>query len=115
MARHGYLSLEKLKGLSREDFDAITDCIAGYLEAIDFMPPSYAEQILASGAYDENAAQEVLYCLCGWLNRQFDREGVANLWTLPEQEREAVLAQPVNQETWRHLRARARWHTSPRR
>jgi hypothetical protein len=111
MARNGgYLSLKKLKGFSREDFGAITDCIPDYLDGMDFMPPSYAEQILANGTFDENAASEVLYCLCGWLNRQFDQESVANLWTLPQQEREAVRALPVNQKTWQQLRSRSRWH-----
>jgi hypothetical protein len=106
VARHGHLSPEKLKRFSPEDFSAITGCIPDYLERVsfmwDFMPPP-------------TTLSEVLYDLCGWLNQQFGREATRNLHSLPEAERESFHARPVNQESWRQLRSRARWHSAPQR
>jgi hypothetical protein len=107
MARLGcYLTPEKLDELSSEDSEAIGACI------IEFMP-AHAVQI--AEAADENTVLTLMYMVCGQLNRWFDQEATWNLHALPEQEREVVRAQPVNQKTWRQLHTRARWHSSPRR
>jgi hypothetical protein len=107
VAHHGHLTPEKLRALSPEEFAAITGCI-------EELPPWLAAELAESFAADDQiAVMNALHVLCGWLSLQFDQEATRNLHALPEQEREAVYAQPVNQETWRTLRTRARWHSSP--
>jgi hypothetical protein len=105
VVRHGqYLSPEKFGELSPDDREAIEHCVN------DFMP-RLALQISEAQEAGDKVAVWILWCeVCGWINRFFDQVTCWDLQALPAEEREVVRAQPVNQETWRQLRARSRWH-----
>jgi hypothetical protein len=110
VAHHGHLSPEKLGDLSGEELAAIK-------RFIGMDRPDLLERLAAAkAAGDERAFWGWLIPeMCGWLNFRFDQESTARLHKLPEAEREGFLPRPVNQESWRQLHARARWHASSHR
>jgi hypothetical protein len=106
VARHGYLTREKLATLEDEETKAIWACIKEYNTALAV---SIAK---ASDAGAEETYYILLDVLCGWINYHSDLETTWSLNALPEKEREAFRTQPVNPQTWKTLRSRARWHTA---
>jgi hypothetical protein len=107
VARRGrYLAVEDLDEFSAEEWEAL----AGYLSE---SRPDLATRISeAMSGGDAVLVYSLEIELCGWLNIEFDRESVRRMYALPEEERDAVRAQPVKLETWKQLRGRARWHTT---
>lgn len=110
VARHGYLTPEKLAALEADEWDAVQNCIR------EFKPTLFVQIANTHAGGDRVGFATALGALCGVLNLWFDQEATSNLHALPEEERERVRALPVNAETWRQLRVRSRWHmVRPRR
>jgi hypothetical protein len=106
VARHGYLSADKLHAMSPDDWNAIQDW------AREFEPALFVKLTDAYAAGDRVGFNVALTELCGVLNHTFAQESTRDLHALPEQEREAFRSKPVNPQTWTRLHSRSRWRTA---